>query len=180
MCYLIIMSSTFLKCQLDFGALKTPISPGCSLEGLMLKLKLQYFGHLMWKADSFEKRPCCWARLKAGREGDDRGWDGSMASLTQWTWVWVDSRSWWWTGKPGVLQFTGLQRVGHDRATELNWTDLQKQGMEPLVSRCRKAHCTADALRDRPDGQEVLQSMGSERVGPDWVTELTEVRTTAW
>ena len=55
MCYLIIMSSTFLKCQLDFGALKTPISPGCSLEGLMLKLKLQYFGHLMWKADSFEK-----------------------------------------------------------------------------------------------------------------------------
>ena len=60
------------------------ISPGCSLEGLMLKLKLQYFGQLMWRADSF-KRPWCWERLKAGGEGDDRGWDGWMASPTQWT-----------------------------------------------------------------------------------------------
>ena len=62
-------------------------SPRCSLEGVMLKLKLQYFGHLMWRADSFDKRPWCWERLKAEREGDDRGWDGWMASLTQWTWV---------------------------------------------------------------------------------------------
>ena len=64
----------------------------------------------------------CWEGLEAGGEGDDRGWDGWMASLTRWTWVWVDSRSWWWTGKPGVLQFTRLQSVGHDWATELNWT----------------------------------------------------------
>ena len=64
----------------------------------------------------------CWERLKAGREGDDRGWDGWMASLTQWTWVWVSSRSRWWTGKPGVLQSMGLQRVGHNWLTELNWT----------------------------------------------------------
>ena len=101
------------------------ISPGCSLEGLMLKLKLQYFGHLMRRADSF-KRPWCWQRLGAG-EGDDRGWDGWMASPTQWTWVWVGSRSWWWTGRRGVLQSMGLQRVGHDWATELNWTwfDIQ-------------------------------------------------------
>ena len=59
--------------------------------------------------------------LGAGGEGDDRGWDGWMASLTQWTWVWVDSGSWWWIGRPGVLRFTGSQRVGHGWATELNW-----------------------------------------------------------
>ena len=67
------------------------------------------------------KRPWCWEGLGAGGEGDDRGWDGWMASLTQWTWIWVDSRSWWWTGRPGVLQFTGLQRVGRlSYWTELN------------------------------------------------------------
>ena len=64
----------------------------------------------------------CWERLRAGGEGDDRGWDGWMVSPTQWTWVWASSRSWWWTGRSGMLQPTGLQRVGHDWATELNWT----------------------------------------------------------
>ena len=68
------------------------------------------------------KRPWCWERLKVGREGDDRGWDGRMASPTQWTWVRVNSGSWWWTGRPGVLRFMGSQRVRHDWATELNWT----------------------------------------------------------
>ena len=87
------------------------ISPGYSLEGLMLKL--QYFGHLMWRT-SHLKRPWCWEELKAGGEGDTRGWDGWMASLIQWTWVWVNSRSWWWTGRPGMLQSMGLQRVRHD------------------------------------------------------------------
>ena len=67
----------------------------------------------------------CWERLKAGREGDDRGWNGWMASPTWWTWVWVDSGSWWWTGRPGVLRFMRSQRVRHDWATELNWTDAQ-------------------------------------------------------
>ena len=67
------------------------------------------------------KRPWCWERLKAGGEGDDRGWDGWMASPTWWTWVWVSSGSWWWTGKPGMLQSMGSQRVGHKWATELNW-----------------------------------------------------------
>ena len=99
------------------------ISPGCSLEGLMLKLKLQYFGYLMQWVDSW-KRLWCWEGLGAGGEGDDRGWDGWMASPTRRTWVWVNSGSWWWTGRPGVLQFMGLQRVGHDWATELNWTKL--------------------------------------------------------
>ena len=79
---------------------------------------------MLWPHDaknSHWKRPWCCERLKTGGEGDDRGWDGWMASLTQWTWVWVDSGSWWWTGKPGVLQSMGLQRVGHDWAAELNW-----------------------------------------------------------
>ena len=67
------------------------------------------------------KRPWCWERLKAGGEGDDRGWHDWMASQTRWTWVWASSRSWWWIGKPGVLQSMGSQRVGHYWATELNW-----------------------------------------------------------
>ena len=99
------------------------ISPGCSLEGLMLKLKLQYFHHLMRRADSLEKTLML-GGMGAGGEGDDRGWDGWMASPTWWTWVWVNSGSWWWTGRPGVLRFMGLQRVRHDWATELNWRQI--------------------------------------------------------
>jgi len=68
------------------------------------------------------KRLWCREGLGAGGKGDDRGWDGWMASLTQWTWIWVNSRSWWWTGRPGVLQFVGSQRVGHNLVTELNWS----------------------------------------------------------
>ena len=98
------------------------ISPGCSLEGLMLKLKLQYIGHLMRRSDSFEKTLTL-GKIEGRRRGDDRGWEGWMASPTQWTWVWVDSGSWWWTGRPGMLWFMGSQRVGHDWATELNWTE---------------------------------------------------------
>ena len=75
--------------------------------------------HFIWDW----KRLWCQEGLGAGGEGDDRGWDGWMASLTRWTWVWVNSGSWWWTGRPGVLQFMGSQRAGHDWATELNWTD---------------------------------------------------------
>ena len=106
------------------------INPEYSLEGLMLKLKLQYFGHLMQRTDSLEKTliGMGWERLKAGGEGDNRGWDGWMASLTQWMWVWASSRSWWWTGRPGLLQYMGLQRVGHDWATELNWKTVSKYG----------------------------------------------------
>ena len=67
------------------------------------------------------KRSWCWEGLGAGGEGNDRGWDGWMASLTQWTWMWVNSRSWWWIGRPGMLRFMGSQRVGHDWATDLIW-----------------------------------------------------------
>ena len=92
------------------------ISPGCSLEGLMLKLKLQYFGHLMWRADSFENTLNAgkyWRRKEKGMTEDEMAWP------TQWTWVWVNFESWWWTGRPGVLQSTGSQRVGHDWVTKL-------------------------------------------------------------
>ena len=94
------------------------ISPGCSLEGLMLRLKLQYFGHLMWRADSLEKTLML-GGIEGRGEGDDRGWDGWMESLTRCTWVWVNSGSWWWTGRPRELQFMGSQRVGLNWATEL-------------------------------------------------------------
>ena len=94
------------------------ISPEYSLGGLMLKLKLQYLA--TWCEElTHWKRPWCWERLKEGGEGDDRGWDDWIASPTRWTWVWASSGSWWWTGKPGMLQSMGLQRVGHDWATEL-------------------------------------------------------------
>ena len=95
------------------------ISPGISLEGMMLKLKPQYFGYLMRRVDSLEKTLML-GGIGGWRRRSDRGWDGWMASLARWTWVWVNSGSWWWTGRPGVLRFIGLQRVGHDWATELN------------------------------------------------------------
>ena len=100
--------------------LKKEISPGCSLEGLMLKLN--------WPPDA--ERWLIWKDPDAGkdwgqREGDDRGWDGWMASPTQWAWVWVDSRSWWWTGRPGVLWFMG--RKESDTTERLNWTELLRK-----------------------------------------------------
>ena len=104
------------------------ISSEYSLEGLMLKLKPLFWppygkNWLIWK-DPEE-------RLKAG-EGDDRGWDCWMASPIWWTWIWACSRSWWWTGKAGVLQSVGLQIVRHDWATELNWTE-QFEGIRSLA-----------------------------------------------
>ena len=105
------------------------LSPGCSLEGLMLKPKLQYFGDLMRRADSFEKILML-GGIGGSKEKRMTGWDGWMASPTQWRWVWADFGSWWWTGRPCVLPFMGLQRVRQDWATELNWT-------EPLYSQCK-------------------------------------------
>ena len=135
------------------------ISPGCSLEGLMLKVKLQYFGHLMRRADSLEKTLML-GGIRAGGEGDDRGWDSLMASPTQWTWVWVNSRSWWWTGRPGVLQSMGLQRVGQDWATELN----SRRKWQPIpVFLPRKSHGQWTVMHYSP--------WGHWRVGHDLVTK---------
>ena len=90
------------------------------------------------------KRLWCLEGLEAGGEGDDRGWDGWMASLTLWTWVWVNSGSWWWTGRPGVLRFMGLQRAGHDWATELNWN--YGEGMKITETSFRRSHACTPAL----------------------------------
>ena len=111
------------------------ISPEYALEGLMLKLKLLTLATWCEELTLLE-RPWCWERLTAGGEGDDGGWDGWMASPTQWTWVWVNSGSCWWTGGPGVLQSVGSQRVGHNWATELNWLPkvIQMINLEKLTA----------------------------------------------
>ena len=101
------------------------ISPESSLEGLMLKLKLQCFGHLIWRVDSFEKT-LIMGKIEGRRR---RGWQRMRwleASPTRWTWVWVNLGSWWWTQRPGALQSMGSRRVGHTWATELNWTGVNK------------------------------------------------------
>ena len=109
------------------------ITPERSLEGLMLKLKLQYFGHLMRRTDLFEKTVMP-GKIEGKTRRGQQGWNGWMASLTQWTWVWVNSGSWWWTGRPGVLQSMEPQRVRHDWVTELSWTSFLKY-KSPTVPR---------------------------------------------
>ena len=111
------------------------ISPGCSLEGLMLKLKRQYFGHLMRRVDSLEKTLML-GGIEGRRRGNGRGWDGWMASPTQRTWVWVDSRSFWWTGKPGMLRFMGSQsQTRLSNWTELNWIAWNQPGWKYFYHR---------------------------------------------
>ena len=114
----------------------------------MLKPKLQYFGHLMGRTDLLEKTLML-GRTEAGREGDNRGWDGWMASLTRWTWVWASSRSWWWTGKPGVLQSMGSQ----SRKPLSNWTLTLKQVKEN---------------RNQVSGPHILKSELQTQVPASW------------
>ena len=113
------------------------ISPECSLEGLMLKLRDSKTLAFWCEKLTHWKRPWCWERLKVGGEEDNREWDGWTASPTQWTWIWVDARSWWWAGRPGVLQSMGSQRVRHDWATELNWTEGFSWGL--LINHSQKS-----------------------------------------
>ena len=143
---------------------------------------------IFWPPDAKSwhlKRPWCWERLRAGGEGDDRGWGGWMAPPTRWTWVWVNSGNWWWTERLGVLWFMGSQRVRHDRATELSWTELiaqivknlpavqetqvQSLGQEDPLEQGIATHSCILAWRipwtEEPGG---LQSMGSQRVRHDW------------
>ena len=114
-CFWTVVLEKTLLSPLDCKEIQ-PVHP----KGQMPKLNLQSFGHLMQRTDSLEKTLML-GRLKAGGERDDRGWDGWMAPPTQWTWVWASSKRWWWTGRPGVLQSMGTQRVGHDWVSELNW-----------------------------------------------------------
>ena len=119
------------------------INPEYSLKGLMVKLKLQYCGHLFRRTDSLEKtRPWCWERLRVGEE-HDRGWDGWMASLTQWTWVWACSRRWWRARTPAVLQSWGSQRVGQGlwlNSNKLPYGESTFAG--PIVPFSNKVSCT--------------------------------------
>ena len=148
------------------------ISSGCSLEGLMLKLKLQYLA-TSCKELTHWKRPWCWEGLGAG-EGDDRGWDGWMTSPTRWTWVWVNSGSWGWTGRPGVLQFMGSQRVGHNWATELNWTiacqaplsiGLSKQEYWRVASPfCRGSFWPRESKSGLPLCRQILYSLSHQGI----------------
>ena len=102
-------------------SIRKEISPGCSWKDWCWSWNSNTLA--TWcKELTHWKKPWCLEGLGAGGEGDDRGWDGWMASPTRWTWVWVDSGSWWWTGRRGMLRFMGSQRVGHYWATELNWT----------------------------------------------------------
>ena len=147
------------------------------------------------------KRPWCWERLKAGREGDSRGWDGWVASLTWWTWVWASSGSWWWTGRPGVLQSMGLQRVGHDWAPELNWCSyrtslvaqvvknlpaMQETQFDPWIGMIplEKGMATYSSMLSWriPWTEELdrLQYVGSQRAGRDRVTSLSSCRYNDW
>ena len=144
------------------------------------------------------ERPWCWQTMMVRGEGDDRGWDGWMASPTQWTWVWVGSRSWWWTGKPDVLQSMGCKEL--DMTEQLNWTPISCKsgpitetpypflylasytaadpgsilGQEDLLENKMATHSSILAWKI-PWTEEPgrLQSMGSQRVGHDWVTSLS-------
>ena len=109
----------------DYQAILKEISPGCSLKDWCWSWNSNTLA-TSWEVLIHCKRPWCWEGLGAEGEGEYRGWDGWMASLTQWTWVWVDSGSWWWTGRPGMLRFMGSQRVRHDWVIELNWTEDMK------------------------------------------------------
>ena len=106
------------------------ISPEYSFEGLTLKLKLQYFGHLMWRADSFEKTLML-GKIEGRREGNDRGWDGWMASSTQWTWVWVNSGRWWWKG--GLAFCSPWGRIESDTTERLNSNSVRKKAFTTFL-----------------------------------------------
>ena len=117
-----------LNCGVGRKDLRVPWTGRRSNQSILKEMSWIFIGRTAAKAEAPVLWPpdekswlisWCWERLKAGGEGDDGGWDGWMASPTQWTWVWVNSRSWWWTGRPGVLQSMGSQRVRHNWATEL-------------------------------------------------------------
>ena len=119
-CFWTVVLETTLESPLDYREIQ-PVNPKGNQCWLFIG-STDAKAPILWCEElTHWKRPWCWERLKTGKEGDDRGWDGWMASLTLWTWVWASSGSWWWTEKPEVLESMGSQRVGRDWATELNW-----------------------------------------------------------
>ena len=135
------------------------VSPGCSMEGLMLKLKLQYFGPPCKELTRW-KRPWCWEGLGAGGEGNDRGWDGWMASPTRWTWVWVNSETWWWTGGLACCDSSGCKES--DTTERLNWTHICGIWKMVLLSVIAEHH-----WRHRHREQAYGRSCGGARRGWD-------------
>ena len=125
-CFCTVMLEKTLESPLDCKDIK-PVHPKGSQSWIFIgRTDAEAKTSVLWPPDvkswTHLKRPWCWERWKVRGEGDNREWDGWMALPTRWTWIWVSSRSWQWTGKPGVLQSMGLQRVGQDWATELNWS----------------------------------------------------------
>ena len=130
-CFWTVVLEKTLESPLDCKEIKPVYFKGNQSWILIGRTDAEVETTIFWPPDEKEsthwKRPWCWERMKARGEGDHRGWDGWMASLTRWTWVWVSSRIWWWTGKPGMLQSTGSQIVGHDW---LNWTEVLQIGFK--------------------------------------------------
>ena len=150
------------------------LSPEYSLEGQKLKLKLQYFGHLMRRIDSLEKT---WilANIESRGEGDNREWDGWIASPTRWIWVWTSSRSWWWTRKPSVLQYMGSHRIRYNWATELNWSSFSSidESIFPVFSFWMRAPSSSTPLNKRNTRIDRLKmvktvSLYSHHHAPKW------------
>ena len=152
-CFWIVVLEKTLESPLDCKEVK-PVSPkgnkswifigrtDAEAETIIFRPRTDWLELTHWK------RSWCWGRLKAGGEGDDRGWDGWMASPTQWTWIWGSPWSWWWTGKPGMLQSMGSQRVRHDWVTELNWSSFKKIYYDPfpLAIIYNSSRCFMDML----------------------------------
>ena len=123
-CFWIVVLEKTLESLLDWREIQ-PVHPKGNQSWIFIgRTDAEDETPTLWPPDeglTHCKRSWCWARLKAGGKGEDRGWNSWMASPTRWTWIWATSRSWWWTGKPDVLQFMGSQRVRHDWVTGLNW-----------------------------------------------------------
>ena len=124
-CFWTVVLEKTLERPLDCKEIQ-PVSPKGNQPWIFIgRTDVEAESPILWPPDErnrlIRKRPWCWERLKVGGEGEGKGWDGWKASPTWCTWVWTSSRSWWWTGKPGMLQFMGSQRVGHNWVTELNW-----------------------------------------------------------
>ena len=138
-CFWTLVLEKTLESPLDIKVMK-PVHPKGNQTWVFIgRTDVEVEIPILWPPDTESwliKRAWCWERLKVGGEGDDRGWDGWMASPTQWTCVWVNSGSQWWTGRPGVLWFMGSQRIGHNWVTELNW---RRGWIDSLFSKLTKS-----------------------------------------
>ena len=134
-----------------------------------------------WEELTHLRRPWFWERLRAGGEGDNRGGDGWMVSPTWWTWVWINSGSWWWTGKPGVLRFMGSQRVRHDWATELNWENWQllKRQWSRICFSFLTTHLLKGSLLFYPS-IVLIEDPSSDSLGEVKILEIDKHRFKSW